>query len=161
MGIFILRSGQCSLQRDEGPRVCVQRNQHAQAWTALHQASPSERDGIWHMAKKGGGLRPREGCVSESTSEDTPHCAHLFYQQSTSCISSAFVSSEITNRITSSDRAFSGITLASLNRRQTRWGGQNRGSFIFLYASFYLACTLFHRAQRMNWNPLCTECSYN
>lgn len=132
--------GSVLLQRDEGSSSLRPRNQHAQAWTALHQASLQRemefgtwpKKEVWSQAERG-------LCQWKHLWRHTSYCAHLLYQQSTSCISSAFVSvSEITNRITSSDRAFSGINLASLNNMEGRQGGvgQNRRKLHFSMLHF-------------------------
>ena len=130
--------GSVLFQRDEGSLSLCPRNQHAQAWTALHQAS-LQREMVF-------GTRPKKGVWSQAERgqwkhlwRHASHCAHLLHGQSTSCISSAFVSvSEITNKITSSDKAHSGINLASLNNMEGRQGGvgQNRGKLHFSMLHF-------------------------
>ena len=129
-----------SFKEMRAPRVYVQginTPKHGQRFIRL----PLQREMVF-------GTRPKKGVWSQAETglcqwkhlwRHASHCAHLLYWQSTSCISSAFVGvSEITNKITSSDRALSGINLASLNNMEGRQGGvgQNRGKLHFSMLHF-------------------------
>lgn len=128
-----------SYKEMRAPRVCIQginTPKHGQRFIRLPfremEFGTWPKKEVWSQA--GRGL-----CQWKHLWRHASHCAHLLYQQSTSCISSAFVNvSEITNRITSSDRALSGINLASLNNMEGRQGGvgQNRRKLHFSMLHF-------------------------
>ena len=118
-----------SFKEMRAPQVYVQginTPKHGQRFIRL----PLQREMVF-------GTRPKKGVWSQAETglcqwkhlwRHASHCAHLLYWQSTSCISSAFVGvSEITNKITSSDRLHSTIWKAD----KVGWG-RTEGSFIFL-----------------------------
>lgn len=76
-----------SYKEMRAPRVCVQginTPKHGQRFIRLPFR---ERWNLAHGQKRRCGLRPGEGCVSESTSEDTPHTVLTYF---TSRVPAAF-----------------------------------------------------------------------